>query len=155
MSAHAPLTSQHARAMRSAASGFACPRAASPISTSQAGVAEELRKNSAQRLGGKLRLGHEPRRTYIRQITGIACLMVVHRVRIGNQYRADSGRRKLGDGQGTGAAYHEVSPGVGLGHIGDEGDQLGFDTLPGIRGACHVQRKLAGLMADVRALPVR
>ncbi|MCY1529321.1 hypothetical protein D9M68_644570 [compost metagenome] len=66
-------------------------------------------------------------RALLRQIIGIARLVVVDRVGQRHQERRQAGGGQFAHGQGAGAADDQIGPGVGTGHVLDEGRDLGFD----------------------------
>ena len=65
-------------------------------------------------------LGQQHRCTRRGQILAVACLVIVHRMGIGHQNRAESGRGQLGDGERAGPAHDHVRPGIRFAHIIDE-----------------------------------
>ena len=73
------------------------------------------------------------------------------------RWRSGSGTRiaptpggQFGNGHGAGAAHREIRPGVGLGHVVDEGQHVGLDAAPARSCARRVDPALAGLMANLR-----
>ena len=109
-------------ATRSAASGSASARAASAIAQRRRGSARRSRSTSRRRVGELRRPAAAaraaPRSTRYSALRG---LVVVDRLRERHQHAADARGAQFGERQRAGAADHEVGPGVGGGHVGDEG----------------------------------
>ena len=63
---------------------------------------------------------------------GVRGLMVVGRVRVGDQQGRPADRRELGHGRGAGAADRQMRPRQTLRHIGEETVDLGGDAGLGI-----------------------
>ena len=55
------------------------------------------------------------------QELGVPGLVVVDRGRERNQHAGHAGGAQFGNGQRAGAADHQIGPGIGFGHVGDEG----------------------------------
>ncbi len=75
--------------------------------------------------------------------------MVVDRGGERHQHAADADRAQLGQGRGAGAAHDQVGPGVGGGHVADEGFDAGGDAGLGIGLGRLVAQFLAALVAHV------
>ena len=75
--------------------------------------------------------------------------MIVDRLRERHQHAADADRTQFRKRQCAGATDHEIRPGIGRGHVGDERLDACFDTGSGIRTARFIEHLLAGLVQHV------
>ncbi|MDT4816201.1 hypothetical protein FQZ97_492450 [compost metagenome] len=66
-------------------------------------------------------------RALLRQVFGIARLVVVDCVGQRHQKRRQTSSGQLAHGQGAGTADDQIGPGIGTGHVLDERRDLGFD----------------------------
>ena len=103
-------------------------------------------------LRGQLFLRQQEGPSHIDQETGIACLMIIDRVRERHQNAGHARRRQFRHGQCTGPADHQVSPVVSAGHIFDERHAVGAHPHLGISGFKRGNMFFARLVHDLRQL---
>ena len=113
---------------------------------------QQRRKSLRQLLSIKITLLYQFGRTDCNQRLGIARLVVVHRVRVRHQHRAQSGRSKLGKRQRSRATDGKIGPAIAARHVIDKWHNLRLDTGLCISRACLVETSTATLVQHLRPL---
>lgn len=113
--------------MRSAASGLARVRAALAIEAT-CRVGEQGLQYLLQAHWQAVVLLEQHGGVGADQVFGIAGLMIVDGGGKRHQHAADTGGAQFGQGGRAGAAYHQICPGIGSGHVGNEGFDAGVDA---------------------------
>ena len=136
-----PASARQAAASFSAASGFACARAASAIASRLRRVAEQCRKLPRERSGVSSRFRDGETRTARDEVSRVARLVVVGREPRTARARADANGLELCDRQRTRARHDEIGPAIGVGDVVDEAVDACFDPVLRIRPRALVRRR--------------